>query len=90
MPVGELGTTGCVTTKPCAAPLQAGADGKAAVAGVHDAPELRHRRHAAAPDASAKRCRYEPCSSCVAASDSEAEAEGGRESPVAPGSVSRS
>ena len=68
MPVGKLDTAGRVTAEPCAAPLRAGTDGKGAFAGMHDAHKLRHRRHAATSDTSAKRRRYESCPSPVAAS----------------------
>jgi hypothetical protein len=52
---------------------------------MHDAHELRYRRHTAASDAGAQRCRYETGPSPVAASGSATG--GGRRSPVAPGSA---
>ncbi len=88
MPVGKLDTAGRVTAEPCAAPLRPGTDGKCAFAGMHDAHKLRHRRHAATSDTSAKRRRYESCPSPVAASG--LVERGGRRSPVAPGPVSTS
>ena len=85
MPVGELDTSGRFAAEPRAAALQAGAKGKSAFAGMHDAHELRYRRHTAASDAGAQRCRYETGPSPVAASGSATG--GGRRSPGAPGSA---